>query len=614
MTTVVQTVPFAKLVAVDAINARAATKEDLDTLADSIAAKGLIQALSVRPADGDRFEIIDGRRRYQALAKLVKAKLWKKDDPVPVLVRNEDDAEALETSLMANTVRLPMHPVDQHQVFARLADAGVATAEIAARFGIVEKTVRQHLALGRLAEPVRAAWRKGRIDAETAQAFAIHPDAAVQAAAFEKLSKRKHYGSWAYAVRNEFAVSRERADQSDELAFVGEAAYLAAGGTIEEDLFSDARYVTDVPLAKKLAHDKLKAECDRLVKKDGWAWAEIADEAGFDDWRCMHVHDTADEKIDDATKDRDYSKADKKKSGCLVRIGWKGKIEVQRGLLKPEPRQTDIEDGDDDAGEPGELPSARAFADTPAAEPEPAGPYDITQALAVSVHEALTIAAAQVLRADPLVALQVLVAQLECSTSNGPVKITDAGNAVVSDRHKRDHRKTFAKRLPQVTGAQAGPLLVTLAARVAQSLSMVPSGHGVYNATFTEAGQVAALRDFLPGAEYLDAIRQAFNASDYFARASKATALAAIEELREAGCFAGAVVSSAKGLEAMKKAELVTFAAERAKRFGWLPPELRHPDYELIAPERRLTGKMAAAEQTGEDTAPARGKQRRARA
>lgn len=69
-------IPFAKLDATDAINARAATKEGIDELAASIALKGLIQPLAVRPVDGsaDRFEVIDGRRRYQALAKLVRFK------------------------------------------------------------------------------------------------------------------------------------------------------------------------------------------------------------------------------------------------------------------------------------------------------------------------------------------------------------------------------------------------------------------------------------------------------------------------------------------------------------------------------------------------------------
>ena len=144
-TATVTTIPFSRLVAPDAINARAQTKDGLDELAASIQAKGIIQPLSVRPADGDKYEVIDGRRRYQALAKLVKSKHLSKNFDVPVSVRNEDDASALETSLMANTVRLPMHPVDQHEVFARLIQQGRSEDDIGASFGISAKIGRAHV-------------------------------------------------------------------------------------------------------------------------------------------------------------------------------------------------------------------------------------------------------------------------------------------------------------------------------------------------------------------------------------------------------------------------------------------------------------------------------------
>ncbi len=452
----ITTIPYSQLVAADAINARAASKEGIDELAASIAAKGLIQALAVRLADsgpvrgGERYEVIDGRRRLQALASLVKAKKLAKDAPIPCLVRNEDDAEALETSLMANTVRLPMHPVDQHHVFARLAEQGAGEADIAARFGIAEKTVKQHLALGRLADPVRAAWRKGKIDAKTAQAFAVHPDPAVQAATLESLGK--NVTDW--HVRQQLSGQRERLDQSDDLALIGEAAYLAAGGTITDDLFDDHRYSDDVPLAKKLARDALFAECERL-RADGWAWAMIdTDDDAPDSWACEHVRgDGGDE---DLPPDA-YAAEEKARAGCLVEIGFSSKgparVRVATGLILPDDvggRQADLED---DAGDDGDDAGDDAPTRAPTPEPETDDPFAASQALEVTLHEALTVAAARVIANDPLAALQVLVAQLECSGSGGPVKISDSGNAVVSDRHKRDWTERLRRR--------SCPLLVT---------------------------------------------------------------------------------------------------------------------------------------------------------
>lgn len=158
------TIPFSKLIAPDAINARAASKRGLDDLAASIKLHGLIQPLAVRPADGsDKYEVIDGRRRLQAMAQLVKGKAsgWTKATAVPVIIRNEDDAAALGLSLIANTCREDMHPVDQHEAVARLSEQGLSDADIAARLAVSERTVRQHRALGALAperiltEPLR---------------------------------------------------------------------------------------------------------------------------------------------------------------------------------------------------------------------------------------------------------------------------------------------------------------------------------------------------------------------------------------------------------------------------------------------------------------------------
>jgi ParB family transcriptional regulator, chromosome partitioning protein len=622
--TTVTTVPFAALVAADAINARSTGGQDgLDELAASIVAKGLIQPLCVRPSDADgasgrsaeKFEIIDGRRRYQAIARLVKQKLLKKDHPVPVLVRNEDDAEALETSLMANVVRLPMHPVDQHEVMARLAESGLSAADIAARFGIAERTAKQHLALGRLAPEVRKAWRDGTIDAETAQAFALAEDPALQAETLARLIKGDRHGMGVrtWEVRQALRQDRIRLDQCDALQFVGEAAYLAAGGRIVDDLFEEARYVADPGIARRLANEQMKAKCQELIA-DGWGWAEIEDDSKLDVYDCDHV---LGRDVDVTGEGHDFTPEQKARSGCLVSLetdfdevakGYVTRIAVSTGLIRPvDDGQADLEDAV--ARAPSAAHGAGAVS-APEAPTDDDDPFEVPETLRITIHEAMTVASAEVLKANVYTALQVLVAQLECSNSGGPVKVSDQGNAVVSDRSKRDYKRPFSRRLRDVDGALIEAMLVTLAGRVAQSLNMVPSGPGIYNAT-TEAGEVAALRDFLPGDHYLPAMRRHFPAADYFARASKATAIAALEDMHAGGHRFG--LSGSEDLMRMKKAALAEWAAEQAKACGWLPPQLRHRDYALVLPEAKekpaARGKMAAARDT--DAAPAK---RRARA
>ena len=79
-------------------------------------------------------------------------------------------AAAAESSLAENVVRISMHPADQVVAFSRLAREGATTEQIAARFGVAERTVQKRVRLGGLPEEIIDAYREGRINADTASA------------------------------------------------------------------------------------------------------------------------------------------------------------------------------------------------------------------------------------------------------------------------------------------------------------------------------------------------------------------------------------------------------------------------------------------------------------
>jgi len=595
MTATPTAIPFSRLIATDAINARGATKDGIDELAASIAAKGLIQPLSVRPASGGRlpagespdanvkYEVIDGRRRHAAIAKLVKAKTagWSKTSDVPVLVRNEDDTQALETSLMANTVRLPMHPVDQHAVFARLASQGKSNADIAAAFGISEKTVRQHQALGNLALEVREAWRKGKIDAKAAQLFTLHDDHAVQTEAYKRLAKQDSYGLSEHAIRSALAPRRTPVKGCGDLKFVGEAAYLAAGGTISESLFDDDRFVDDVPLLETLVRQRLEAECERL-KGEGWSWAAIGDDSGGDVnlFDCNNVRSTGEHDFNNYPEEPEaYTAEERARSGCVVELNFDGsKIEIVAGLVHPDGApaervsQIDIEEAIDAAGDDeGDGEDGSEIDDIPASEEDAGAPFAISQALTLSVTQTLTVAAAEAVAADPMLAMRIITAALRCRF-HAPSNVRNEGNPAVRLENMGDFNDAFAALL------QSGDDRVR-----ALFCEAVGSTFELASAKWQYKGRdsgVQALRDALSADAYLDAARTHFNTADYFARAGKAVCLNAIAEMEEAG-VTGPVPDT---LADAKKAELADFATRHARASGWLPPELRHPSYVLLAP------------------------------
>lgn len=83
-------IPFDKLVLSSRNVRRVQASVSIETLAEDIARRTLLQSLSVRPVPGkngeptDKYEIQAGGRRYRALALLVKQKRLAKPRPSPV--------------------------------------------------------------------------------------------------------------------------------------------------------------------------------------------------------------------------------------------------------------------------------------------------------------------------------------------------------------------------------------------------------------------------------------------------------------------------------------------------------------------------------------------------
>lgn len=260
---------------VSALNVRRTDRKvDIDALAASISAHGLLQNLSVIPSGKDAFEVIAGARRLAALKSLAKAGKLAKDYPVPCRVLERDAGR--EASLVENVHRLAMSAPDEVDAFAALLADGLGAADIARRFGVTCRHVDQRLALAGLSKLIKAAWKRGEVSLEAAKAFCLNGDHAQQNAVFRSLSKPiTHAG----LVRARLMEKRVRA--SDRLAvFVGLDVYEAEGGKVLRDLFdSDAVYLDEPALLMRLAEQKLDAERATWLAR-GWGWVEISVEPG----------------------------------------------------------------------------------------------------------------------------------------------------------------------------------------------------------------------------------------------------------------------------------------------------------------------------------------------
>ncbi|MFN8681369.1 ParB N-terminal domain-containing protein [Paracoccus sp. P2] len=274
-------IPFNKLVLSQSNVRRVKAGVSVEELAESIARRGLIQSLHVRPeldADGKEtgfFEVPAGGRRYRALELLVKQKRLNKTAPVPCIVSEaSDDILIDEVSLAENIERAPLHPLDQFRAFQVLREKGMSEEEIAAAFFVDAKVVKQRLRLVSVSPALLDVYVEDGMTLEQLMAFTVSEDHARQEQVWEAI--RDGWQKEPYTIRRLLTETTVRASDKRAL-FVGIEAYEAAGGYVLRDLFQqdDGGWLQDPVLLDRLAAEKLKTEAETIAE-EGWKWIEIA--------------------------------------------------------------------------------------------------------------------------------------------------------------------------------------------------------------------------------------------------------------------------------------------------------------------------------------------------
>jgi ParB family transcriptional regulator, chromosome partitioning protein len=159
----------------------------LDELAASIASRGVIQPVIVRPLGEGRYQLVAGERRWRAAQK---AQLHE----IPALIRELGDRDVMALALIENIQRADLNPVEEARAYQRLARLEEMTQAEIAR--LVEKS-RSHVAnlqrLLSLPEEVLDHLEAGRLDMGHARALIGRDNAAELAAQaiLRKLSVRE---------------------------------------------------------------------------------------------------------------------------------------------------------------------------------------------------------------------------------------------------------------------------------------------------------------------------------------------------------------------------------------------------------------------------------------
>ena len=586
-------VPLAKIALGGSIDSRVTARNDgVEGLAASITALGLLQPLLVRKTGKTdfEFEVIAGNRRLQALRLMAETGRATGETLVSVIVRESEDLDAFEASLAENVMRLPPHPIDQYEAFARIAaERNFDASEIAARFGTSTRQVEQMLALGDLHPDIRKAWRKADIRDDTAMAFTLaRGNPAKQLEVFKKLRKQSQL--FAHAVKT--ALGTGDAALNTALLAVGETAYRAAGGDVVVDLFGNEPIVSDPTLLRSMLDAMVQSKCNSLIG-DGWSWAiarstvsdywnwrqasgkrpkpseaeaaelakiearqkEIAateDEDGNIADELSDEHDALEERrvaIEAELDGRKYSDKAKKKVGCMVSVERTGAISVAYGFERPQDTKAAEKAAKDKERE--KEKAAKAARGEPVEPEAPKISDALVHDLSTQFSKAVSLTIAQ---DDTKIALASAYAALAVYAGSSPIKITLGGIPMLHDRAPSEFCDLFLDAMEW----PVEDLKRQLAKRVSQSVEI--RKHRARQFDDSESALLGVIDTTL----FAQAAAETFDASDYFRRAPLACAQAALAEMGK---------PAARG----KKADIVAAAIEAQAASKWVPAEMRLP-------------------------------------
>mgnify|MGYP000326921258 FL=1 len=160
-------------------------EEALRELASSIKELGVIQPITVRKFEGNKFQLVSGERRYRA-SKLIGNKT------IPAYIRLANDQEMLEMALVENIQRKDLDPIEVALTYQRLIDEiDLTQEEMSARVGKKRSTISNYLRLLKLDPIIQTGMRDGFLSMGHGRALINIENSEDQLSIYEKIIKDK---------------------------------------------------------------------------------------------------------------------------------------------------------------------------------------------------------------------------------------------------------------------------------------------------------------------------------------------------------------------------------------------------------------------------------------
>jgi len=151
----------------------------LNELAESIRELGIIQPLTLRKVNADKYQIISGERRFRA-SQIAGLK------EVPAYIRVANDQSMLEMALVENIQRENLNAIEIGLSYQRLIEeCRMTQTELGQKIAKSRSDITNHLRLLKLPAVIQASVRDGKVTMGHARALLSIEDAEQQLIAFQ---------------------------------------------------------------------------------------------------------------------------------------------------------------------------------------------------------------------------------------------------------------------------------------------------------------------------------------------------------------------------------------------------------------------------------------------
>ena len=162
------------------------SEESLLELSESIREIGIVQPITLRQTDEDRYQIIAGERRFRASQLAGK-------DTIPAYIITADDESTMEMALVENIQREDLNALEIALAYQKLIEQNnLSQEQLSKRVGKGRATIANFLRLLKLPAPVQMALKEKRIDMGHARALLSLDDPKQQIEVFKEIQKNDY--------------------------------------------------------------------------------------------------------------------------------------------------------------------------------------------------------------------------------------------------------------------------------------------------------------------------------------------------------------------------------------------------------------------------------------